>query len=40
MSSLYYIEHPFKSELEFNIARIKGDLSEVLSLAIKPEESL
>ncbi len=40
MSSLYYIKHPFKSELEFDIARVKCYLSEMLSLVIKPEESL
>lgn len=36
----YYIKHPFKSEPEFGIASVNYDLGELLSRAVKPEESL
>ena len=40
VSGPYYIKHPFKSEPDFGIASVNCDLSEMLSRAIKPEESL
>ena len=36
----YYIKHPFKSEPEFGVASVNYDLQELLSRAIRPEESL
>ena len=36
----YYIKHPFKSEPEFGVGSVNYELSELLSRAIKPEESL
>ena len=36
----HYIKHPFKSEPEFGVASVNYELGELLSRAVKPEESL
>ncbi len=36
----HYIKYPFKSEPEFGVASVNYDLGELLSRAIRPEESL